>query len=695
MYFGGLLTMTSELIANMFLIGCILFLVGAIVPFFTYRNPTYSNTISGIASCLASAIILFASIYKLLFLNDISINFDINTNIPFLSVSFNIDNLSTFFISIISLLSLIVSVYSFGYMKHYYYRRNICLFSLFYNTFILTLLLLVSSSNLLLFLILWELMALTSYFLVIYEHDKDDVQKSGRIYIIMTHIGTAFIIAAFSMIAYYGGSFELANINASQIPTSSANIIFIFLTIGFGTKAGIFPLHIWLPSAHPVAPSNISALMSGVMIKMSVYGLLRVLFDIFEGNAYWWGIVLLVLGFVSAILGISYAVVSTVNIKRMLAYSSIENMGIIFCGIGIMLIARAADNPFLLAISLTITLLHTLNHSIFKSLLFMGAGAIQVSAGTKNIEKLGGLIKKMPIASLFILIGCLAISAVPPFNGFLSEYMIFQTLISGITYFLSISKLYLAIILLIAAIVLALTGALVAYCFVKLFGIAFLGVPRSTSSKNAVESDKSMLAALGIGSVLCVILGVFPKLIIYYIDKISQQLIGSSLFDSSWSLSKLPVYPIGSGKLELSILGISAVLLICGAIVVSVILILRKRTSITRYSTWDCGFQQLNCKMQYTGIGFSKPLTIIFRGLFKPSREMSVIEGEGPYFVKSGVYKISTVKVFEKYLYIPIVKFFINFSRKMRFSVQTGSVHTYLFYFFAALIVMLVYFIIN
>ena len=330
--------MTSELIINTYFIGCILFLVGAIVPFITYRNPSHSNIISGIASSLASATILFATIYKLIFLQDISINFNISTNIPFLNVSFAIDNLSAFFISIIALLSLIVSVYSFGYMKHYYYRRNICLFSFFYNTFILTLVLLVSSSNLLLFLILWELMALTSYFLVIYEHDKDDVQKSGRIYIIMTHIGTAFIIAAFSLIAYYGGSFELANINVAQIPTSVATVIFIFLTIGFGTKAGIFPLHIWLPSAHPVAPSNISALMSGVMIKMSVYGLLRVLFDIFENNAYWWGIVLLVLGFVSAILGISYAVVSTVNIKRMLAYSSIENMGIIFCGIGICLL---------------------------------------------------------------------------------------------------------------------------------------------------------------------------------------------------------------------------------------------------------------------------------------------------------------------------------------------------------------------
>jgi len=552
--------------------------------------------------------------------------------------------------------------------------------------------LLVASSNLILFLVFWELMSLISYFLVIYEHEKKEVQKAGRIYIIMTYTGTAFITAAFVLIAYWTKSFDLSTIRTAAIPSNYANVIYVFLLIGFGTKAGIIPMHVWLPYAHPVAPSNISALMSGVMIKMSIYGLLRIVFEVLPGNPMWWGVLTLIVGTVSAIFGIAYSLAATVNIKRLLAYSSIENMGLIFCGLGMVLIARSTENSFLLSLALTATLLHTLNHAVFKSLLFMSAGAIQYSAHTKNMEKLGGLIKKMPIASIFIFIGCLTISAVPPFNGFISEFIIFQTIINSIVWFASLGKFSLVILFMIVAAALSLTGALVAFCFVKLYGISFLGMPRSSDAENVKEPGKPMLIALGFSAFLCLALGIFPKYTIGLIDNVSNELINLKLLSTNWSLTKLMHYPVENNNLNISISLLSVVILVLAGIVALIVIAIRKRTAVERYNTWDCGFTKLNPKIQYSATGFSKSIRIIFRGLFKPNRDLIITEGYGPYHIKKGTYTISTEKVIEKYLYLPFIKTIVNFSRKIRFKIQTGSIHTYLLYFFCILILMLLYY---
>lgn len=689
---GELFKMATGHIMLLYTIGILLLFCGSIFSLILYSNPVLSNRISNLLSTAACSILSITSFYKILFLKDINLDLGFESNIPFFALNFKLDNLAAFFVLVISLTGVIVSIYSFDYMSHYFYRRNIAILGLLYNLFILSMILLVLSNNLLLFLVFWELMSLISYFLVIFDHDKEETQKAGRIYIIMTHIGTAFIIAAFSLIAYYGGSFNISEITSNAIPSKAASLIFVFLLIGFGTKAGLIPMHIWLPEAHPVAPSNISALMSGVMIKMAVYGILRIVFDILQQNSLWWGVITLIIGFISAILGIAYAVVSTVNIKRLLAYSSIENMGIIFSAIGLALIAKSNNNLFLLSLSFTVVLLHTLNHSVFKSLLFMGAGAIHSATHTKNIEKLGGLIKKMPYCALFIFIGCLAISAVPPFNGFLSEYMIFQTLINGIIYFTALGKLWMVIILIIAAATLALTGALVAYCFVKLFGIAFLGLPRTASAENAAKPGKSIAAALGGSAVLCMILGISPKYVIGFIDNVSMEFIGKGLLSTDWSLKSFINYPASGSSLSISVISLTLLVLILALAVAGIVILIRKKTAITRYGTWDCGFESLTPKMQYTGTGFAKPVRIILRGIFRPSRELVISEGAEPYFIKKGHYKVATEKIFEKYFYAPIVKSVINFSRKMRFSIQTGSIHTYLMYFFIAIIMMLLYY---
>ncbi len=298
----------------------------------------------------------------------------------------------------------------------------------------------------------------------------------------------------------------------------------------------------------------------------------------------------------------------------------------------------------------------------------------------------------MPLASVFIFIGCLSISAVPPFNGFISEYMIFRTIISSISYFAPLQSFLLVVILMVAAAALALTGALVAFCFVKFFGICFLGMTRSKEAENAKEPGKPMIMALASAAVLCLLLGIFPNYAIKLIDSVGSQLIYIKLLTTNWSLLPSEYYPANNSRLSIPSGLIALLLVVLGAIVLLVVMALRKRTFVQRYNTWDCGYTKLNSKMQYSATGFSKSLRIIFRGLFKPVRDLEITEGIAPYHIKAGRYTTSTVKFFEKYLYQPFVKSIIYFSRKIRFTIQTGSIHAYLMYFFGIMVLMLLYY---
>lgn len=684
--------MTTDYLTTSFIICILLYLGGSISSLATCFKPKMSNFLSNTFSLAAGSLLTISMTYKLFTANAQTISFNINNNLPFVSFKFRIDNLSAFFLVLIGIVTSIVSIYSYTYMKRFFRIKNVGVFGAFYNLFILSMLLLATSNNIILFLVFWELMSLISYFLVIYEHEKEEVQKAGRTYIIMTYTGTAFITAAFLLTAYFTKSFELSAVSSALIPKSYSNLIYIFLLLGFGTKAGIIPMHIWLPYAYTEAPSNVAAIMSAVMKKMSIYGLLRMIFFILPENAMWWGSLTLVIGTVSAVFGIAYSVASTINIKRLLSYSSIENMGIIFCGMGIMLISRASGNTFLLSLSLTAVLLHTLNHALFKSLLFMGAGAVRYSTGTRNMERLGGLIKKMPLAAVFIFIGCLAVSAVPPLNGFASEYIIFQAIINSIVWFIPSGQFSMVLLFVIVAAFLAITGALVVFSYVKLFGISFLGLPRSTEAENACEPEKPMLAALAMSALLCFVPGVGLTYIIKLIDNVSVDLINLKLLSTNWSLSNFLHYPIDNGNVSVSFDMLSVLLVVLGVMVTVAVIGLRKRTEVQKYNTWDCGFNKLNSKMQYSAVGFSKSVRIIFRGLFKPNRDLVITEGSGPYFIKKAHYSLSTEKVIEKYLYKPFILALVNFSRKARYKIQTGSIHAYLMYFFCVLVLMLLYY---
>ncbi len=664
----------------------ILYLSGALLSLLACRSQKLSGTIANTAAAAASLTGIIFCACKLLIYTGEAFDITLKTGVYPISVSFHIDNLSVFFVLVISLLTFVVSIYSIGYLKHYYDSRNIGVFGFLYNLFALSMIMVVTSGHIFFFLVAWEIMSMVSYFLVVFENEKTETQKAGTIYIIMTHIGTAFIIAAFVLIYQYTGSASFSEIDASGIPSSAKNIIFIFSLIGFGTKAGIIPLHIWLPMAHPAAPGNISALMSGVMIKTAAYGIIRIVFGVLGGEYLWWGTATLLLGGISAILGIAFALMET-DIKKLLAYSSVENMGIIFIGIGLSEIACSKGNAVLAAFSLAASLLHVFNHSVFKGLLFLGAGSVHYSTGTRNMEKLGGLIRKMPYTALFFLMGALSISALPPFNGFVSEWAIYQALFASA----GAGSSWMKIIIIITAALLAMAGVLAAASFIKAFGTAFLAMPRTSLAEKAGEVPRTMLAGMGILAALCLAAGIFPVYVLKLLDGISIEILSTSIFQGKAGYSGLILHSyLANTSISPAALVIAGLLLMPAVVLAA--RYMSRNSNLRNYGTWDCGYRQLNSRMQYTATGFSKPVRIVFRAFYRPQRELQIEQGSGRYFFKRARYKVSTVSVFEKYLYEPVVKNVINFARRMRLIIQTGSIHTYLIYIFVVVIAMLVYY---
>ncbi len=682
--------MPDSAVLYIFIAGLCIFFLSSVLALVFSKKDKLNKLVSYLSAIAASLLFIYISLLKLFFRTGDPITFEISSSFDFIHLHITIDNLSAFFIFLISFLSLIVSIYSLGYVKHYETKRNTGLLGALYNLFICSMLLVVTSGQLFLFLISWEIMSLVSYFLVVYENEKPEVQKAGIIYLIMTHIGTAFITVGFVLLYKYSGQSVIGLIDASSIPASMKNLIFLLFLAGFGAKAGIIPLHIWLPYAHPSAPSNVSALMSGVMIKTAVYGILRFVLGTMSAETRWWGTVILIIGAISIVFGICYALMEK-NIKRLLAYSSIENMGIIFLGIGLSISAASYGYMLISALSITAALFHVFNHSIFKGLLFLGAGSIHYATGTKDSEKLGGLIKKMPFTAIFFLAGAMSICALPPFNGFVSEWLTYQAMILNI----AAAGDLLQLIILISGALLALAGALAVYTFVKVYGISFLALPRSEHAAGAVEVNKPMLSAMGILSVACALLGLFPMFFIKLLEPVVFQLFHTSIASEVSGFSSFLKYPVQVNNASISPLVLILLALLLFTVVTLVLAVVFPKTKIRKYGTWDCGFESLDSKMQYTSTGFSKPARIVFRNMLQPQRDFKVLEGKQPYFISAAKYTVSTSSIFEKYFYNPAVKFIVNFARKTRFVIQTGSIHTYLLYIFITILLMFVYFAIS
>jgi hydrogenase-4 component B len=504
------------------------------------------------------------------------------------------------------------------------------------------------------------------------------------LYLVMTHIGTSFIAAAFWLLFLHSGTFSFAafHAHAATLPPVLKNTIFVCALIGFGTKAGVIPLHIWLPEAHPQAPSHVSALMSGVMIKTAIYGILRFLFGFLDEIPPWWGTTILTIAIVSTLLGILYALMEN-DLKRLLAFSSIENIGIILLGLGMGMVFKSMGNSLYASFAITAALFHTLNHAIFKGLLFLASGAVLSKTHTRNIEHLGGLIRRMPWTAALFLVGALSISALPPLNGFISEWMTFMALLLGfegggvgIRFF---SPLLAAL--------LGLAGALAATCFVKAFGVTFLGEARSNHSSEVCEVGNSMKIGMGILAASCLGLAVAAPWVVGILGKVSRSLMGDApvgIFARKTFL--LPP----SGVSQISPLAIGVILmLVIPFSVVTIRLILGKR-SLRIGPSWDCGLPGLAPRMQYTATGYSKPLRRIFSFLYQPTRRVE-LEDEGHEILRTAERFESKIShIVDDRIYKPAAKLVSSLSQKAK-QIQTGHIQLYLAYIFITLILLLLF----
>lgn len=666
-----------------FIITISLFAIGAISSLL-FRKKDNSANLFGNGFAIAGSVFGILSVISVIFLNNsFAINF--SSAFPNLSFSLKMDFLSAFFVFVISLISLLASIYGIGYVKHYYKKYSIGTLGFFYNAFIAGMLLVVTAHNALFFLIVWEIMSLASYFLVIYEKDEEKNIKAGSLYFTMTHIGTAFIILAFLLLYRSTGSFDFEAIKngIGAISPLTKNIIFILAFIGFGTKAGIIPFHIWLPSAHPAAPSHVSALMSGVMIKTGIYMFLRLFLDITPGIPLWWGSFILIIGSISTLLGVLYAIAEQ-DIKKLLAYSSIENIGIILLGLGSTFIFTSLGLKSLATLSLIATLFHTLNHAVFKALLFMGAGSVIQKTHTRNIEKYGGLIKYMPYTAFFFLIGSMAISALPPFNGFASEWLTFQSLFSGI----KSSSAIVQWIFIIAAASLGITGGLAATCFVKVFGITFLARPRSEEAKHANESSFSLNLGMAIFAILTLVLGLLSEPVSRTLLKIAESItaLNGSKIVNVMQLSSINAQ---DGFASVSMPNVFFAIIIIIALVLIVVNFISRKQKVKLGATWDCG-SELSPRMEITATGFSHSIISIFKNVLKPTQETETQfhNPDAKYFLKTSTVNLGIHDVYKSHFYNPISELVINLSEYAK-KIQSGNVNAYILYIFLALIFLL------
>ncbi|MCC6141766.1 MAG: hydrogenase 4 subunit B [Nitrospira sp.] len=614
--------------------------------------------------------------------------FSISSTAPLLVFAIRIDPLSAFFVLTISLVGLAAAIYAVGYVRHFQGGTSIAALGSLANGFLLSMTLVVLADNGLFFLMVWELMSLASYFLVVTEHEKTDVRYAGFFYLAMTHIGTAFIALAYLILFQSAGSFSFEAFRHPEraVPEEIRTLIFLAALIGFGTKAGIVPLHVWLPYAHPAAPSHISALMSGVMIKTAIYALIRIYFDFLGGQfPWWWGFLVLLAGALSAILGVMYALMEH-DLKRLLAFHSVENIGIILLSIGAGMIFQTYGLKEFAALGLLAGLYHTINHAMFKTLLFLGAGSLLYAAHTRNMEEYGGLLRRMPWTGLFFLIGAVSISALPPTNGFVSEWLIFQTLFLSV----QLPDLLLKLMLPIAAAILALTGVLALACFAKAFGISFLALPRSAHARHAEEVPAAMKIGMGIPALLCIGLGLAPMAAIPLLDRITEPLTGVSIAGKVLALDGWALAPVNMEFSSLSPSMLAAMLILTGLLGLALAFLFGGRLAKRYYKTWGCGMN-LSPRMEYTATGFVQPIKRVFSTIYQPTVKLETeFLQESRYFAKQRKFELHIEPVFEKHLYDPAVRVFLKIADRLRL-LQAGSLHLYLAYIFVTLAVLLLF----
>lgn len=578
-----------------------------------------------------------------------------------------IDMLSAFFLVPVFVIPAIAALYSVQYFHDKKRYAGVANNYFFYSILVISMALVVCADNILSFALAWELMSLSSFFLVIYDVQKKATRHAGYIYFIFTQAGALSIFAGFGYIYAHTGSLSFDQLAA--IPDSAKLIAFLLILIGCGSKAGIMPLHIWLPYAHPAAPGHVSAVMSGVMIKMGIYGIVR-FYLLLAPSSPLFGQIIIALGIISGILGVVYAI-GKQDIKTMLAYSSVENIGIILLGLGIGMLGTASGNITMAAFGFAGGLLHVFNHSIFKSLLFMGAGSVLHQAKTGDCDSLGGLMKTMPVTGRSMLAGSIAISGLPPFNGFISEFLIYYGAINGLS--LHGASFVFSLLALIS---LAMIGALAAAAFTKLIGIVFLGEPRSTAAANAGETGWLMGTALILLAASCLIIGIWPA---HFVQ--AAFLAGGTLplvagFDPTHFM---PVMT--------NIARTGALFLLLFAIMTVIRKLLYLGKEVTKSGTWGCGFSQPTVRMQYTGTSYADTMVAFFKPFSQIKKHYSGIE---TIFPGSTTYNSELTDTAETWLNRLLVQPILFLLSKLRW-IQHGNIQIYIGYIVLTIIVMLLF----
>jgi hydrogenase-4 component B len=594
---------------------------------------------------------------------------------PLGSFSVGLDGLSAFFLFLILGLGALSAIYGVGYLQSYREHKSLGFSWLLFNVLVASMVMVVVARNVLLFLVAWELMSVSSFFLVAFESEKKDVREASWIYLIATHLGTAFLLAMFLLLGRGSNGLDFSQLGG--LPPKLAGLCFVFAVIGFGTKAGIMPFHVWLPEAHPAAPSHVSALMSGIMIKTGIYGILRVL-TFLGAPPVWWGWALICIGLFSGVIGVLFALAQH-DLKRLLAYHSVENIGIIVMGIGAGLLGISIGSPALAVLGFAGGILHIANHALFKGLLFLGAGSVIHGAHTREIDHLGGLLKRMPWTALAFLIGAAAISGLPPLNGFVSEFLIYIGAFKGV---LSADAGSAAPLLAVIA-GLALIGGLAAACFTKAFGIVFLGEPRSDHPAQAHESGIGMILPMLVMAAGCIIAGLLGFMIVRAMPAVLFDLIRSFGIAGPDPATIQAELFAASGYLKSFTYGALAILVLIGLIV-----LLRRRLlsgrKVEEGLVWDCGYAAPNARMQYTASSFAQPI-IDFFDIFHGGRKR--FRPPQGYFPKTASFETETLDTSQEAVYRPIFENVGRILSKLHV-MQQGRIQLYVLYIVLTLIAL-------
>ncbi len=594
--------------------------------------------------------------------------------LPDLPFHVRIDALSAFFLLLLGAVAAAISLFSVGYFRSGEGTApGLQCFE--YHVFLAAMALVLVADDAYLFMVAWESMALASFFLVTSDHRIPEIRRAGFLYLLIAHVGAIAILLCFGVLQGGSGDYTFGSMRSLILSGAWPTAAFALALAGFGAKAGLLPLHVWLPEAHPAAPSPVSALMSGVMLKTAIYGLLRVTFDLLNVQIWWWGAIALSLGLVTALFGVIYAAAQT-DMKRLLAYSSIENIGIIVAGIGLTILFKAYAKTLLAAITLTAVLYHALNHAVFKSLLFLATGSVLHATRERSLGKLGGLIHRMPWVAWLALVGTLAIAGLPPLNGFVSEWLLLQAFL----FTPSLPQSFVNMLVPLAAAALVLAVALAAYVMVKFYGVIFLGRPREPNLAYAHDAGRFERVALASLAASCVVLGLFPGNVIAWLDPINTLLVNSSAIHAA-SGNWLLLAPISADRSSYSPLIVLAV--IAGTILLTIQIVHRYyHGRVRRAPPWDCGFPMQTPRMQDTAEGFGQPVRQVFEPFFRIERQLpSPFDSEPRYSLKAS-------DPLWHWLYLPVARAADVLARLVG-QIQQGRISIYLTYSFVTLLALL------